>query len=95
MGKHILSVVKGSSPSLFGCDWLMDIRLDWQNMGVTNIESKPTALNDVLDNYSVAFRKELGTLKDFKARLTVKPNTKPQFCRAKQVPYALKDAVDK
>ena len=64
-------------------------------MRVTNIESKSLALNDVLDKYSVVFMKELGTLKGFKAKLTVKPNTKPQFCLARQVPYALKYAVDK
>ena len=93
--KHILYVVKGSGPSLFGHNWLMDIRLDWQNMGVTNIESKPLALNDVHDKYDVVFKKELGTLKDFKAKLTVKPNTKPQFRWARQVSYAIKDTVDK
>lgn len=95
VGKHILYVVKGSGPSLFGRDWLISIRLDWQNMGVTNIQSKPIALKEVLDKYSVVFRKELGMLKDFKAKLTVKPGTKPQFRRPRQVPYALRDAVDK
>ena len=63
-------------------------------MGVTNIDSKPLALNDALDKYSVVL-KELGTLKGFKAKLTIKPNTKPQFRQARQNSYALKDAVDK
>ena len=70
---------------LFGHDLLMDIRLDWKNMGVTNIESKLLVLNDVLDKYSVYVV----------FKLIVKPNTKPQFFRARQVSDTLKDAVDK
>ena len=64
-------------------------------MGVTNIQSKPLCLQAVLDKYSDVFRNELDTLKGYKAKLTVKPNTKPQFCRPRQIPYALREAVDR
>lgn len=41
------------------------------------------------------FLEEPGTIRDFKASITVKPDTKPVFRKARQVPYALKDAVEK
>ena len=40
-------------------------------------------------------KKELGTLSGFKVKLSVKPGRKPQFCKARQVPYAIRDAVDR
>ena len=72
----------------------MNIRLDWHNLGVATVHSKQPPLKAVIDKYGDVFTNELGTLKGFKAKLTVKPDTKPQFCRPRQVPYALRDAVD-
>ena len=95
VGKHTLYVVKGNGPSLFGRDWLMNIRLDWKHLGVTNIQSPQLCLKSVLDQYNDVFKNELGTLKGYRAKLSIKPNTKPQFRRPRQVPYALKDAVDR
>ena len=71
-----------------------EIRLDWHSLGVATVHSKQPPLTDVLNKYGDVFTKELGTLKGFKARLTLKPDTKPQFCRPRQVPYALRDAIE-
>jgi len=95
VGKHTLYVVNGNGPTLFGREWLMKIRLNWQNLGVANIQNKQLCLKAVLDKYSEVFKNELGTLKGVKAKLSVKPGTKPQFSRPRQVPYALRDAVDR
>ena len=68
VGKHNLYVIKGNGPSLFGWDWLSKVKLDWQNMGVTNnIQSKSLCLQAVLDKYCHVFKNELGTLKGYKA----------------------------
>ena len=95
VGKQVLFVVRGNGPTLLGRDWLMEIRLDWQSLGVATVQNTSLTLKSVLDKYSDVFKKELGTLKGFKAKLTVKLSSKPQFCRPRQVPYALKDAVDR
>ena len=62
---------------------------------MATIETTSLTLKSVLDKYFDVFKKELGTLKGFKAKLNLKPGSKPQFCRPRQVPYALKDAVDR
>ena len=59
----------------------MNIRLDWHSLGVATVLSKQPPLTGVLDKYGDVFAKELGTLKGFKAKLTLKPDLKPQFCR--------------
>ena len=94
-GKHNLFVVSGNGPTLFGRDWLMDIRLDWSSLGVANIQQKPLTLKGLLTTYSDVFKEELGTLSGFKVKLSLKQGTKPKFCRARQVPYALRDSVEK
>ena len=95
VGKQVLYVVSGNGPTLLGRDWLMTIKLDWHSLGVANVQTTSLTLNSVLEKYSDVFKKELGTLKGFKAKLNLKPNSKPQCCRPRQVPYALKEAVDR
>ena len=48
-----------------------------------------------MTTYLDVFKEELGTLSGFKVKLSLKQGTKPQFCRARQVPYALRDAVNR
>ena len=40
------------------------------------------------------FQKGLGTLKDFKARIYVDPEVKPQYCKARSIPYAMRQMVE-
>jgi len=95
VGQHTLVVVSGNGPTLFGRDWLMHIRLDWPSLCVANVQSNYLTLKNLLTTYSDVFKEELGTLSGFEVKLNVKPGSKPQFCRARQVPYALRDAVDR
>ena len=62
LGKHTLFVVSGNGPTLFGQDWLIDIRLDWSSFGVANVQQKPLTLKGLLTTYSDVFKEELGTL---------------------------------
>ena len=41
------------------------------------------------------FSEELGTLKSTKAHLELKPNSKPKFCKPRQVPFSLKVPLEK
>ena len=37
----------------------------------------------------------MGTLKGFEVELTVDPDCKPKFCKARSVPYALNERIKK
>ncbi len=87
-----LLVVQGSGPTLFGRSWLKVIRLNWQ--AIHNVHSTE-AWQKVVDKYPQVFEEGLGTLQGYKAKIHVDPNAQPKFCRARSVPYALREKVEK
>ena len=81
--------------AFFGPTWFKDLRVD--AVDETPPEKGPTpekSVNDLLSKYQDVFTNELGTLRDIKSKLTVKPDTVPVFCKPRPVPYALRPAVD-
>ena len=87
-----LLIVQGDGPSLLGRNWLKSIKLDWKEIKHVTVQAK---LDFLLDKYSVLFRNELGTMSGIEAKLSVKSDAVPKFCRARPVPYALKEAIEK
>ena len=86
-----LVVVGGSGPALMGRDWLSHVQLDWRQINQVHNAS----LHSLLSRYPGVFQEGLGTLKGFKARIYVDPETPPRFNPARSVPYALRDKVEK
>ena len=85
-----LLVVKGSGMTLMGRDWLQKLKLDWKN--IFNLH--PTlSLQQVLDCHKSVFIDELGTFNKAKVKFFLKDNAEPQFLKARQVPFALRDKV--
>ena len=80
---------------ILGRDWLQVIRLDWKNLGVARIQEQSLSLDLILGKHSEVFREEVGTMHDFKAAVVVRAGTKPKFCRARSVPYALKEPIER
>ena len=58
-----------------------------------NNESK-TNLDDLLHKFEDIFSSELGTMKNEKAKIYLKPNSIPKFLRACPVPYPLKNKIE-
>ena len=95
-----LLVVEGSGPSLFGRDWLPQIRLDWTK--ICNIRVSETDLPGVvasqlhttIQNHPNIFKSGLGTVKGITAKLEMKPDACPKFSKACPVPFAIQEAVE-
>ena len=81
-----LQIIKGKGPSLFGRNWLRNIKLNWGS-----IEKISCDLDNVLAKHKSVFNDELGTRQGTKAKLFVKPDSKPKFFKLSPVPHALKD----
>jgi len=84
-----LIVAKGPKVSLLGRNWMKYIRLNWSE--IFSVMSNLT-LPGVLSRHDVVFHGS-GSIKKFKAKIRVKPNTQPVFKKARSVPYALNDKV--
>ena len=89
-----LVVVSDDGPCLMGRDWLQVINLDWLSIAVVSQEASTRAVQAVLDNFQNVFTDGLRTIYPFKATLFVVKDAKPQFHRARPVPFALKSPVD-
>ncbi|XP_057298423.1 uncharacterized protein K02A2.6-like [Hydractinia symbiolongicarpus] len=88
-----LTIVPGESPSLLGRDWLKVIKLDWPSLFQVK-HSSNTNLQQILVQHAAVFTESMGLLKDFRVHIHVDSSVAPKFCKARPVPYALKDRID-
>ena len=89
-------VVKGEGLSLLGREWLRVLRLDWRSIKTACVAEGQTQsrLNSLLLRYPEVFKEGSGSITTFKASLQLKPGSSPKFCKARPVPFALKQAVE-
>ena len=52
-------------------------------------------LDTLLSKYTDLFKEELGTVQDCQVKLHVHPGVSPKFCKARAVPYALRESIEK
>ena len=82
-----LIVVDGDGPPLLGRNWLKELQLNWHNIFLV---SKTEKLSDMLKRHDKVFNKGLGTIKGFKADIKLQDDAKSLFCKARPIPYALR-----
>ena len=78
-----------NQPPVLGRNWLSVIRLNWKELFKVS-----TMAEELTTKYKSVFGEGLGTIKEFEARIKVKPDANPKFHKARPVPYALKGAVE-
>ena len=59
------------------------------------IQGRGDKLNKLLNRYNEIFNDEPGTIQGVKAKIHVKDGSKPKFCKARSVPFAMRQAVEK
>jgi hypothetical protein len=93
-----LYVVDGGNTALLGRDWLQKIQLNWKNIEfVHSVRAEQTTdlLQELKNRYADLFDDKLGKLKDFQAKLHLMENAKPVFKKARPIPYAMREKVEK
>lgn len=96
-----LFVIEGGTTSLLGRQWLSELKIriptlfrnvvEKDNGNVGNAKQK---LMSLFSRYKELFTEGLGRFKGGKAQLRVREGATPVFCRARPVPYALRERVD-
>ena len=81
-------MVKGTGPTLLGRNWLKNIRLNWHQINV--VKSGP-----IQNSHSAVFQSGLGALRGYQAAIEVDETAAPRFSKARSVPYAYRDMVEK
>ena len=103
-----LIVLRGDNVNLVGRSWLNELKLSWEEI-IKQPAREATAnmirddredqverkIGDLKEKYAELFSGKLGKVKDFKASLNVKNDAQPKFMKARPVPYAMRDAVEK
>ncbi|XP_036842776.1 uncharacterized protein K02A2.6-like [Oncorhynchus mykiss] len=94
-----LYVVPGTGPPLFGREWLSKIKLNWCNLKMLHtFQSKEKSTYQTLEHlrkkYNTVFSDQMGTVKGFTAKLVLRDDATPKFCKAISVPYSLRPKVE-
>ena len=87
-----LLVVDGDGSSLIGRNWLTELRLDWKAVHAISLSH---SLEGVLEQNREVFQQGLGKIKGIEAKLHVDTQAKPLYFKARSVPLALKQKVEK
>ena len=74
-------------------DWLKVIRLDWPGIASVNNGSSEVKVSELCEEFKEVFGHDLGSIKDYKAKLIVKEGAHPCFCHPRPVPFAIKPGV--
>ena len=90
----VLLVVDGEGPALIGRNWLRYIRLDWKRIHLMTMKQTSLRTEDLMAKYTDLFKGELGTVNTHHAKLHVKADAVPKFCKARTVPFAIKAAIE-
>ena len=93
--KHQFVVVDRARSNLLGRDILNFIVIDCSQfrraMQVNNVNE---VLNNLCEKYFNVFSLGLGTMKGVEVQLNVDKGAKPVFCKARPVPYSIKEKIE-
>ena len=86
-----LVIVKGDGPFLFGRNWLSSLKLDWPS--ICHVADRCRA-KTIVSEFPDVFSDGLGCHKGAELSISVDPDVKPRFFKARTVPLAYREQVD-
>lgn len=94
-----LVVAKGRRQALFGRNWLEVIPLNWSNIFSHSVNSvEELSLAGLKEKFQTLFTQDTENqepIKGYKAQIRMKENAQPIFCKARPVPFSIRESVEK
>lgn len=87
-----------AKPTLLGKNWLRHIKFEWGEIFCIpkgDPRSADSQLNELLSKHSELFTESYKGMTGLEAHITMRGDAKPVFVKARRVPYALKEQVEK
>ena len=82
-------------PTLLGRNWMKHLKLNWNEIfSVHSVNTHKGKLDLLLRKHSSLFTDSYDGLTGFEAKIHVRSDAKPVFCKPRVVPYALREAVE-
>ncbi|XP_053698952.1 uncharacterized protein K02A2.6-like [Sabethes cyaneus] len=99
-----LFVVDTNRHPLLGREWMRKLHFDWNEI-IRNSDSTVNAIalrtpvsvevNDLIRRFPKVFETSVGLIRGIHASLNLKPNNKPIFLKARSIPFAIRDTVER
>ena len=87
-----LIVVEGNGTPLLGRQWLLSIKLPWNQILPSSVNSVSDA-DMLVCEFADLLRNTTGKIKNSVAKLEVRDNVKPVFSKSRTVPFAMKKKI--
>ena len=88
-------VVEGNGAPLLGRQWLLSVKLPWNQILSSSVNNVSDAdkVDMLVSEYADLFKDTTGKMKNSFAKLEVRDNVKPVFCKSRTVPFAMKKKI--
>ena len=87
-------VARGTTgPNLIGRDWFSALKIKVCINSLSDVNKSTT--NESVSKYAEVFKEGLGTYRGDPVAIHLKPNATPRFLKARPVPFAIRDRVEK
>lgn len=93
-----LYIFNNGTTNLLGRQWLAELGIEIPKLCVnslkTNVFDKDKIVNSIISRHKALFDETLGRFNGGTVSLCVRAGAQPVYCRARALPYALRDRVD-
>lgn len=94
-----LYVVEGNNHALLGREWMSALKIDWNAIvnrtnTVSQIDSVDERVKLLVNKFSRVFSGEVGKIEGIQAKLHLKDDCQPVFCKPRIMPFAIQKKVE-